>query len=119
MSGGHTKGKSAFAADELQEDSARSEEKQLRSLAMESPPKEYVVRNCLAFAYDALRSKERLMGETTTSYYEDYFQRLLEELGPPGKKWELGIPNSEVESFYLGGVSLGEFRLNTTKRWAR
>jgi hypothetical protein len=83
---------------------------------MESPPKEYVVRNSLSYVYDALRSKPRLMGDTTLSFYENYFQLLLEKLGPPGKKWELSIPNSEVESFYLGRVSVGEFRLNTQKR---
>ena len=84
---------------------------------MEAPAKEYIVRNCLGYAYDALRSKERLIGDTTESYYESYFQRLLESLGPPGKKWELIIPNSEVESFYLGGVSPGEFRLQAQRRW--
>ena len=83
---------------------------------MESSAKEYVVRNGLAYAYDALRSKERLIGDTTTSYYENYFQQLLEKLGPPGRKWESSIGNSEVESFYLGRVSLGEFRLHTKNR---
>ena len=83
---------------------------------MESPPREYVVRNALSYAYDALRSKERFIGETTTSHYENYFQQLAERLGPPGKKWDVSISNSEVESFYLGRVTLGEFRLNTQKR---
>lgn len=83
---------------------------------METVTKDYVVRNCLSFAYEALRSRTRLMGETTQSYYENYFQILLEKLGPPGKKWDLNIPNSEVESFYLGNVSVGEFRLQTHKR---
>lgn len=83
---------------------------------MESNVKEYIVRNALAYAYDALRSKERLIGESTVSYYEEYFQQLLEKLGPPGKKWEMNVNNSEVESFYLGRVSLGEFRLHTKNR---
>ena len=83
---------------------------------METSTKEYIVRNCLTYAYGALRSKDRLMGESTVSHYENYFQQLLEELGPPGKKWETAVPNSEVESFYLGNTSLGEFRLHTQKR---
>ena len=83
---------------------------------METTAKEHVVRNCLTYAYDALRSKDRLMGETTESYYENYFHQLLESLGPPGKRWETTVPNSEVESFYLGNTSLGEFRLHTQKR---
>ena len=88
-------------------------------IMMEPATKEYVVRNSLAYAYDALRSKERLIGESTNSYYENYFQQSLERLGPPGKKWDLTIPNSEVESFYLGRITLGEFRLNTQERCVR
>ena len=83
---------------------------------MESAPKEYVVRNALCYAYDALRSNERYIGESTTSRYENYFQQLAEKLAAPGKKCDVSISNSEVESFYLGRVSLGEFRLNTQKR---
>ena len=83
---------------------------------MEVPTKDYVVRNCLTYAYDALRSRERLMGDSTESYYEKYFVQLSEALGPPGKRWELAVPNSEVESFYLGNMSVGEFRLQTQKR---
>lgn len=73
------------------------------------------MRNCLTYVYDALRSKEQLMGESTTSYYENYFHQLADSLGP-GKKCDVTISNSEVESFYLGQVSLGEFRLNTQRR---
>lgn len=84
---------------------------------MESTTKEYVVRNSLSFAYDALRSKERLIGDSTNSYYENYFKQLLEKLGPPGKRWDVGVNNSEVEAFYLGRVSPGEFRLKTQERY--
>ena len=80
-----------------------------------SGQKEYVVRNCLTYAYVALRSKERLMGNSTTSFYENYFQQLADALSP-GKKLDVSVSNSEVESFYLGRVSLGEFRLHNQKR---
>lgn len=83
---------------------------------MESTTKEFVVRNSLSYAYDTLRSKERLMGESTASYYENFFQQLADSLALPGKRCEVSIANSEVESFYLGKISLGEFRLNAQKR---
>ena len=84
---------------------------------MESTTKEYVVRNSLSYAYDALRSKERLMGESTTSFYEHFFHQLADSLALPGKRCEVSIGNSEVESFYLGKISLGEFRMNAQKRY--
>ena len=84
---------------------------------MESSAKEYVVRNCLTFAYDALRSKERFVGETTTSPYENYFKELGDALTAGQKKLDTNVSNSEVESFYQGRVSLGEFRLQCQKRF--
>lgn len=83
---------------------------------MESATREYVVKNSLSYAYDALRSKERLMGETTASFYEHFFHQLADSLALPGKRCEVSIANSEVESFYLGKISVGEFRLNAQKR---
>lgn len=86
---------------------------------MESSAKEYVFRNCLTHAYDALRSKERFVGETTTSPYETFFKELGDALAGAGgsKKLDTNVSNSEVESFYQGRVSPGEFRLHCQKRF--
>lgn len=57
------------------------------------------------------------MGETTTSPYENYFKELADALAGVQKKLDTNVSNSEVESFYQGRVSLGEFRLHCQKRY--
>lgn len=62
-------------------------------------PSSYLIRNCLLFAYRALKNTERLVQDSLLSPYEELFQDIANTLSP-SKKIDFSIPNSEVEKFY-------------------
>ncbi len=77
--------------------------------------KSYVVHNCLAFGFRALRNTERNIEHSLSSPYEEFFESLAVALGQ-GKKIDYTIPNSEVESFYNKRMSEGDFVSNTQNK---
>ena len=76
---------------------------QCHNVTMSDTQSNHVVRNCLMFAYRALRMLERFIKGTHFSPYKDFFEKVLQ------RKLESEVPNSEVEAFYLGRQSEGEF----------
>ena len=68
----------------------------------------YVVRNCLLFAYRALRNVSRFVTDSHISPYEQLFKDVASALSPT-KKIEFSVPNSEVEKFYGRRLSEVEF----------
>lgn len=78
-------------------------------------PNSYIVRNCLKFAYRALKGTERHKMDSLRSPYEDLYVDIGSALCPL-KKLDLSIPNSEVEGFYNRRVSENEFILNIQSR---
>ena len=74
-------------------------------------PSSYVIRNCLLFAYRALRHTERLFEDSLRSPYEAFFADIASALSP-GKKIEYTVPNSEVEKFYTRRLSENDFLAN-------
>ncbi len=75
---------------------------------MAEPPKNYIVRNCLLFAFKSLRSAERHIEGSLVSPYEEFFTTVADALSPT-KKLNFAISNSEVESFYNRRFSENEF----------
>lgn len=75
---------------------------------MAEPPKNYIIRNCLLFAFKALRHSERLKENSLVSPYEDFFDDVASALSPQ-KKLNYTIPNSEVEGFYNKRFSENDF----------
>ena len=71
----------------------------------------YIVRNCLLFAFKALRNTKRHIEDSLRSPYEDIFADLAKTLSP-AKKLDYSIPNSEVEAFYLKRMTEKEFISN-------
>ena len=68
----------------------------------------YIVRNCLLFAFRALRNTDRHIKDSLQSPYENFFDDLTKALGQ-GKKLEYFIPNSEVEGFYTKNMTENDF----------
>jgi len=72
------------------------------------PMGSYGVRNCLLFAFNCLRSTDRLVGDSLQSPYEQFHEKLAGNICK-GRKIEFSIPNSEVEAFYLKRSSETDF----------
>ena len=75
---------------------------------MAEPLKNYIVRNCLLFAYKSLRHSERFKENSLESPYEDFFADVASALSPQ-KKLNFSVSNSEVEAFYNKRFSETEF----------
>lgn len=71
-------------------------------------PSSYLIRNCLLFAYRALKNTERLCQDSLLSPYEELFQDIANTLSP-NKKIDFGVPNSEVEKFYNRRLTENDF----------
>ena len=68
----------------------------------------YVVQNCLLFAYRALKNLGRFVNDSHISPYEQLFTDIASALSP-NKKIDFSLPNSEVEKFYGRRLSEAEF----------
>ena len=78
---------------------------------MAEPPKNYVIRNCLLFAFRSLRNTERHVEGSLVSPYEQFFTTVAEALSP-GKKLVFAISNTEVEGFYNRRLSEKDFMIS-------
>lgn len=85
------------------------------SLLMAEPPSNYMDRNALTFAFRALRHTERLVNDSLSSPYQEFFGNVAEALSPT-KKLDLNIPNSEVEKFYNRRMSETDFIVSMQTR---
>ena len=75
----------------------------------------YILRNCLLFAYKCLRNTERLVQDSLQSPYEKFYDDLAKALSI-GKKFEISVPNSEVEAFYTKRFAEKDFITNMHSR---
>lgn len=74
-----------------------------------------MIRNCLLFAFRALKHTERLVNDSLRSPYEELYSNVADALSPM-KKLDLNIPNSEVEKFYNKRMTERDFMINMQTR---
>ena len=73
-----------------------------------STQQDHIIPNTLKSAYRALRSTSRFLEGSHKSPYEEFYAKLSETLSPQ-KRLDVTTSNAEVEAFYLGRQSEGDF----------
>ena len=77
---------------------------------LDAMPQDYIIHNVLKFAYRSLRAKDRFVGGSHRSPYEDFYRKLADSVSAHAqKKIDASITNSEVEGFYLSRTNEDEF----------